>query len=101
MLLGLMLTVILIHRIGAWLAGGTPERIFAGELLFIAGVSGAAGVLLARWWYAGLAAGVLGVMVTLWRPSLTSLAFSLVVQFLTLTAVIAWSRDVKKDLSGS
>ena len=99
MVLGLLLTVILVHRMSAWIAGRTAEEMFATELLFIAGVSGAAGLLLARWWYAGLVAGVLGVMVSLWRPALTSLAFSTVVQFLTLTAVIAWSRDVnvKKD----
>jgi hypothetical protein len=101
MLLGLMLAVVLVHRVAAWLAGRTAEEMFVGDLLFIAGTCGAAGVLLARWWFAGLAAGVVGVVVSLWRPPWTSLTFALVVQFVALNAVIAWSRDVKKDVSAS
>jgi hypothetical protein len=66
-----------------------------GDLLAIAGVCGVAGVLLARWWFVGLGAGLVALSVSFWKPPLAPLAFSSTVLLLAISGIVAWARDVR------
>jgi serine/threonine-protein kinase len=96
-LLGLLLGMLAVHRTAAWLADRPVAETLAGDLLIIAGVSGAGGIALAPWWFAGLVAGLCGSLLILWRPALALPTFSVVVQLLALSAVFSWTRDARRD----
>jgi hypothetical protein len=55
-----------------------------------------AGVLLARWWFVELGAGLLALCVSFWKPPLAPPAFSSTVLLLAISGIVAWTRDVRR-----
>ena len=93
-LLGL-LAVLLVHRAAGWFSSRPVEEILVGDLLIVAGVCGAGGVVLARMWFVGLLAGLAGACLGIWDPPLASPAFASTGFLLALVALISWSRDAR------
>jgi serine/threonine-protein kinase len=94
-LLGLLFTLTLVHRTVAWVAGRPADETLVGDLFVVAGVCGAGGIVLARWWFAGLVAGLTGACLGVWNPALAAPAFSSTALLIAFVAVISWSRDVR------
>jgi serine/threonine-protein kinase len=93
-LLGLLFALIITHRAMAWLADQPANQTLAAELLLVAGICGMGGLMLARWWFAGFAAGLVGALLAVWDPALTGPAFTATALLVALVGVIAWSLDV-------
>jgi serine/threonine-protein kinase len=93
-LLGLLFALIISHRAMAWLADQPSNQTLAAELLLVAGICGMGGLMLARWWFAGSAAGLAGALLAVWDPALSGLAFTATALLVALVGVIAWSLDV-------
>jgi hypothetical protein len=78
----------------AWLADQPANQTLAAELLLVAGICGMGGLMLARWWFAGFAAGLAGALLAVWDPALTGPAFTATALLVALVGVVAWSLDV-------
>jgi serine/threonine-protein kinase len=96
-MLGLIFTLILVHRTVAWLADRPVPETLVADLLVVAGACGVGGIVLARWWYAGLAAGLTGACVGIWNPALAAPAVTSTALVVALAAVVSWSRDIRAD----
>ena len=99
-MLGLVFALILVHRTAAWLADRPVPETLVADLLVVAGACGVGGIVLARWWYAGLVAGLTGACLGIWQPALAAPALTMTALVVALAAVISWSRDVRTGASG-
>ena len=94
--MAVLLALLLMNRGMAWMTSRPVNDTLTGDLLAVAGVCGVAGVLLARWWFVGLGAGLLALCVSFWKPPLAPPAFSSTVLLLAISGIVAWTRDVRR-----
>jgi hypothetical protein len=100
-LLGLMLGMVVIHRVVAWQANQSPNQTFTAEMLMVAGACGAAGIMQARSWYVSFAAGLIGALIATLNPAWASSVFRVVVLLLVAVAVIFSARDANRVMDSS
>lgn len=96
-LLALLLALMLVHRTMAWVAGQAPHHTFVAESLMVAGVCGTAGMMLARWWLAGLALGLGAALLGIWNPAWAAPAYRALSLLLPLVAAVSWWRDARRS----
>jgi len=98
--LALIFALIITHRTVGWLVDQSVSQTLVAELLMIAGVCGAGGIVLARWWFAGLVMGLTGALIGTWNPALAGPAFTTTALLVALVGVISWSFDARAAAAG-
>jgi hypothetical protein len=94
--MAVLLALLLTNRGLAWMTSRLVSDTLTGDLLAVAGVCGVAGVLLARWWFVGLGAGLLALCVSFWKPPLAPPAFSSTLLLSAISGIVAWTHDVRR-----